>query len=300
MNRPSIARIVHSPSLGKLAEGRSVDDARAELEVIARRLAAQYPETYAERATTIRDLSTAFREDTAGSLVAVLQAGAGLVLLVACANLAGLLLARANDRQREVSIRTALGASRVRIVRQLVTETVLLSLVASVVALIGARAGLEVLRTSIPADMARYVEGWNNVRLDSRLIFVIPGVAILIGLAVGLIPALSATRGNLTEGLKDGDRTTTGSVRRQRARQVLTVVEIALALTLLVAAGLTLSGGARMIASPSGFDSRSLLTFNIPLPESGYGEAVANGNSPATCWRVSKRFPPSKEQLLPT
>ena len=253
--------------LGKLTPGSSVEAACAELEVQSQRLADQYPDTHAARGATIRDLSSTFLEDTAGSLVAVLQAGAGLVLLVACANLAGLLLARANDRQREVSIRTAIGASRMRIVRQLVTEIVLLSLVSSILALLSARTALEVLRTSIPADMARYIEGWKNVRLDERLVLAIPAFAILIGLAVGLIPALSATRGNFVEGLKDGDRGATGGVRRQRARQSLAIAEIAIALTLLVAAGLTLDGAARMIAAPSGFDSRSLLTLNIPLPE---------------------------------
>ena len=261
--------------LGKLTPGRSLDAARVELDVLAQQFAAQYPDTHAMRGATVRDLSSAFREDTAGSLVAVLQVGAGLVLLVACANLAGLLLARANDRQREFSIRTALGASRVRIVRQLVTEMVLLSLVSSIVALLSARVALEVLRTSVPADTARYIEGWNNVRLDGRLALVIPGFAMLIGLAVGLLPALSATRVNLAEGLKDGDRAATGGVRRLRARQALAVVEIALALTLLVAAGLTLDGAARMLATPSGFDSRSLLTLNIPLPENTYRDETA-------------------------
>ncbi len=259
--------------LGKLARGSSTDDARAELEVIAARMAADYPDTHRQRGVTVRSLSTAFREDGAAALVAVLQLGAGLVLLIACANLAGLLLARANDRQREVAVRSALGASRLRIVRQLVTEIVLLALVASVLSLLLARTGLDLLRSSMPADMARYVEGWNNVRLDSRLMLVIPAFAIVIGLAVGLIPALSASRGNLTEALKDGDRGAIGGIRRQRGRQALVVAEIAFALTLLVAAGLTMGAGARMIAAPSGFDSPSLLTFNVPFPEQKYGDA---------------------------
>ena len=256
--------------VGKLAASTSLDEARAELEVIAQQLATQYPETNAERGVAVRTLSTAFREDMAGSLVAILQLGAGLVLLVACGNLAGLLLARANDRQREVAVRSALGASRMRIVRQLVAETVLLAIVASVLGLFVAHMGLEVLRTAIPADRARYVEGWNNVRLDSRLMVITPALAMLIGLGVGLIPALSATRGRLSEALKDGDRGTTGGVRRQRVRQGLVVAEIAFALTLLVAAGLTLAGGIRIIEAPGGFDARALLTFDIPLPGNRY------------------------------
>jgi predicted permease len=259
--------------LGRLANAKSVADAGAELNLIAERLAAQYPDTHGERGATVRTLSAAFREDSAGALMAVLQVGAGLVLLVACANLAGLLLARANDRQREVAVRTALGASRIRVVRQLVTEIVVLALVAAVGALILANVGLEILRTSIPADMARYIEGWNNVRVDARLVWIMPLFAVLIGLFVGLIPSLSASRGNLTDALKEGDRRAAGGAAPQRARQVLVVGEIAFALTLLVSASLALNGGARLIAAPNGFDPRLLLTFNVPLPENRYGDA---------------------------
>jgi putative ABC transport system permease protein len=260
--------------LGKLAAGRSLDEAGEELQLIGLRLATEYPDTHGDRGTLVRSLSTAFREDASGGLVAVLQAAAALVLLVACGNLAGLLLARATDRQREVAVRSAIGASRARIVRQLVVEIVLLALVASVIAIICARLGLDVLRSSIPADMARYIEGWNNVRLDWRLIPAIPAFAILVGLGVGVIPALSATSGSLAGALKEGDRSGSGGVRRQRARQALVVAEIAFALSLLAAAGLAIDGGARMIAAPGGFDSRSLLTVNVPLPESRYADAA--------------------------
>jgi putative ABC transport system permease protein len=260
--------------LGKLGEGRSLADARSELEVIGQRLAAQHPETNIDRGVSIRTLSTAFTEDSSASFVGILQLGALLVLLVACANLGGLLLARANDRQREVAVRTALGASRMRIVRQLVTETIVLSLVASAIALIFARTGLDLLHASIPAEMARYIEGWNNVRLSVRLVAVIPACALVLGVIVGIIPALSVARGNLTGALKDGERGGSGGVKRQRARQLLVVAEIAFALTLLVAAGLALAGSARMINAPSGFDSRSLLTFNVPLPQNTYGDAA--------------------------
>jgi putative ABC transport system permease protein len=257
--------------MGKLAPGRTIDDTRAELAVIAQGLAARYPETHRERAATVRSLSTAFREDTAGSLVAVLQAAAGMVLLVACINLAGLQLARANDRRREVAVRTALGASRARIVRQLVVEMVLLALAASVIALVAARFGLDGLRSSVPADIARHIEGWNNVRLDRRLVVAVPSLAVIVGLIVGLWPAFRVSGGNLAEPLKDSSRGATDGIRPQRARQVLVVAEIAFALTLLVATGLTLSGGARMVEAPGGFEPRKLLTFGVPLPATRYG-----------------------------
>jgi putative ABC transport system permease protein len=255
--------------LGKLRPATSLSDAQAEMDVISRRLERQYPETNRDRGVSVRTLSMAFREDTSGAFVGILQISALLVLLVACANLAGLLLARANDRQREMAVRTALGAGRMRIVRQLVTETVLLALVASVLALLVARTGLDVLRSSMPPDIAQHVEGWNNVRLDSRLVLAIPLLAIGLGLLVGLMPAMSASRTALTNALKEGDRGV-GSVRRQRVRQALVIAEIAFALALLVGAGLTLGGGFRMVNQSGGFDAQRLLTFDIPVPESKY------------------------------
>lgn len=258
--------------LGKLLPERSVADAQAQLDLISRRLEEQYPDTNRERGVSVRTLSTAFREDTAGWFVGILQAGAGLVLLIACANLAGLFLARANDRQREVAVRTALGASRMRIARQLVTETVLLGLVASVLALLVAKTGLDVLRSSMPPEIAQHIEGWNNVRLDTRLVLVIPSLAIGLGLLIGLIPAVAASRTALTDALKEGERGGAGSVKRQRSRQALVVAEIAFTLALLVAAGLALGGGARLVNQPGGFDAQHLLTFDIPLPSSKYGE----------------------------
>jgi predicted permease len=259
--------------LGKLAPDRSLADAQTELDLISRRLERQYSDTNRARGASVRTLSTAFREETSGSFVGILQAGAGLVLLIACANLAGLLLARANDRERELAVRRALGAGRMRIVRQLVAETVLLGLVASGLALLFAWTALDVLRSSIPADIAQHIEGWNNVRLDHRLILLLPAVSIGLGLLVGLIPAMAARRTELAEALKEGDRGAVGGASRPRVRQALVVVEIALAFALLVAAGLVLGGGVRLVNQPGGFDATRLLTFNLQLPEARYRDS---------------------------
>jgi putative ABC transport system permease protein len=260
---------------GKLAGGRSLTAARAEMDLIARQLEHQYPDTNRERGVVLRTLSAAFREDSTVPVLAVLETGALLVLLVACANIAGLLLARGVDRQRELALRTALGASRLHIVRQIVTETVVLGLLASGLALLLARVALDVLRTSIPADMARMIEGWNNLRLDSRLVLLTPVLAIAVGLLVGLIPAAAAFRTHVAEALKEGDRSAVGGRRRQRGRQALVVAEIACALALLVAAGLSMAGGARMVSQPGGFDSARLLRMDIPLPETRYDAPAA-------------------------
>jgi putative ABC transport system permease protein len=261
--------------LGKLAPDTPLAATQAQLDTISRRLQQQYPATNRGRGASVRTLSAAFREDSSGYFVGILQTGAGLVLLIACANLAGLLLARANDRRREVALRTALGAGKGRIVRQLMTETVLLGLVASVLALLLAQTGLEVLRSSMPAELAMHIEGWNNVRLDSRLVFVVPALAIGLGLLVGLIPATAATRTELVDVLKEGDRGAGVGRRPQRIRQALVVGEIACALALLVTAGLTFGGGLRLVNQPGGFDAQRLLTFEIPLPDGRYRDSDA-------------------------
>jgi putative ABC transport system permease protein len=257
---------------GRLAGEQPLAAVQAEMDVIAGRLSREHPQTNGERGVSVRPLSTAFREDSTVPFVGILQAAAGLVLLVACANIAGLLLARAIDRQREIAVRTALGASRGRIVRQLVTETVVLGLLASAIAIPIAMWSLDVLRSSIPAETARFVEGWNNLRFDARLALAIPALAIAVGLLIGLVPALAATRTALTDALREGDRAT-GGVRRQRTRQMLVVGEIALALALLIAAGLTVNGGRQLANDPGGFDPRGLLTLQIPLPDGRYGDA---------------------------
>lgn len=260
--------------LGRLAPGVSLDTARAEFDLVSRGLATRFPATNMERGVAIRTLSTAFREESGGSFIGILQIGAGLVLFIACANLVGLLLARANDRHREMALRSALGAGRMRIVRQVIAETVLLGLLASALALLFAWMGLELLRVSVPASMAQYVEGWSNLRVDSLVMLVIPLVAIGLGVVVGLIPALAALRLTLADALKAGDRAAVGDRGRQRVRQGLVVAEIALSLALIVAAGLAFNAGLRLVDRPGGFETRDLLTLDIPLPDTAYAEVA--------------------------
>jgi putative ABC transport system permease protein len=257
---------------GRIADGLTLAEVQAEMDLIARRLAEQYPQTHRDRDVSVRSLSTAFREGSTIPFVGTLNVAAALVLLVACANVAGLLLARAIDRHRELALRTALGASRLRIVRQLVTETIVLGVLAGGLALLFASVGLDLLRASMPADTARFVEGWDNLRLDARLALVMPLLAIAVGLLVGLFPAMGATRSTLTDALREGDRGVIGGLRKQRGRQALVVVEIASALAILIAAGLTLAGGARLVNQPGGFAPDGVLTLQIPLPDNKYGE----------------------------
>jgi putative ABC transport system permease protein len=252
---------------GKLARGRTLAEAQAEMDVIRDRLELQYPAANRERGLLLQNVSVAFREDVTLPVVATLQAAAGLVLLGGGANIASLLLARAIDRQRELALRKALGASRARIARQLVVETAVLALGSSVLALVLAGVGLDVLRCSIPADVARFVEGWDNLRLDGRLALAVPALAIAIGCLVGLAPAILAARTEPAPALKEG---ALGRLPRQAVRQVLVGVEIAFAVALLSAAGLALVGAARLVGQPGGFDPDGLLVVEIPVPERPY------------------------------
>jgi putative ABC transport system permease protein len=256
--------------IGKLAAGSSLDRARAEMDTIGRAIAAEYPRTNRDRLVDVESLTEAFREDITPAIVGVLQTAAGIVLLVGCANLVGLLLARAIDRRRELAMRAALGAGRMRLVRQLVTETVLLALISSALALVVARIGIDVLRASMPADAARYTEGWYNLRLDTRLLLLTPLFAMLVGVGVGLVPALSASRADLTDALRDGDRGASAGLGRSRARQTLVVAEITFALAALVATTVIIASGARLVHQPGGFDPRSLLALELAVPEKPY------------------------------
>jgi len=259
--------------VGTLRPGDSLTAAQAEMESIGRHLEQQYPQTNRGRGIAVETLSTAFREGGTGPVVAIIQAAGVLVLLVACANIAGLLLARGLDRKTELALRTALGASRMRIIRQLVTETIVLALVASVAAIALAGTALDLLRLSIPPDMARFIEGWDNIRLNRRLFFAVPALALVVSLVVGLIPAIAATRASLTDSLNRG--AAAGAVKRQRGRQVLLVAQIACALALLITASLTVAGGIQLVNQPGGFDAERLLRLEISLPAERYREPAA-------------------------
>jgi putative ABC transport system permease protein len=259
---------------GRLARGRSRAQLQAELDVIADRLAREHPRTHRDRGALAQSLSVAFRDDIAVPFVGLLHAAAGLVLLATCASIAGLLLARAIDRRRELALRAALGASRAGIVRQILSETVVLGLFSSVGALAFTWAGLELLRTSVSPETARHVEGWSALQLDLRLGLAIPALAIAVAAAVGLAPALSAARIPPMEALKEGSPGAVGR-RRRGGRHALVTAEIAFSLALLVVAGLTAQGGLRLASRSGGFEPEGLLRLEVVLPDRTYEPAAA-------------------------
>ena len=263
---------------GRLKPGVSIAQAQAEMNSIAAQQAKERPDRYTDRATKgiwgIRVVSV--EEDTVGpvkSRLFMLEGTAGLVLLIACANVAGLLLARASSRRVEISIRAALGASRGRVIRQLLTESVLLSFAGGVLGVAIAAVGIR----SLVAMSPPWFPNLDSVSIDGRVLAFTAAVALLAGLIFGVVPALQSSKLDLAGALKESGRgsVTPGSAR-QRLRSVLVTVEIALALVLLVGAGLMINSFLRLQNSNMGCDPKGLLTFQFRLPNRDYIKAIGN------------------------
>ncbi|HZN03928.1 MAG TPA: ADOP family duplicated permease, partial [Candidatus Polarisedimenticolia bacterium] len=249
---------------GRLKPGVGLDQARTALEGVAGRLARQYPDSNDGWTVTLSSFFDWTVPRDSRRPLYVLLAAVALVLLIACANVAGLLLARAAGRRREIAVRAALGASRARLVRQLLAEAMLLAVLGGGLGLLAAQWGLTTLKAA--ADTA--VPRADEIALDHRVLLFTLGMTVLTGLLFGLAPALQATRVDLQGALKDG--ATGDGPMRQRARSVLVVGQVALSLVLLVGVGLLLRSLVALVDTPPGFDPRNLLTASINLPESRY------------------------------
>ena len=251
-------------AVGRLKPGITVEQARTEMSVIANRLAKQYP------ADTGWDVKlTPLLEFTVRSIkpaLLVLLAAVAFVLLIACVNVANLLLARAAGRQKEIAIRTALGAGRWRIVRQLLTESVLLSLAGGALGLLLANWGLDLLLKLAPQDLPRI----SDVSLDGRVLAFSAVATLLTGVIFGLVPALQASKPNLNEVMKDAGRGSTEGGQRQLVRSTLVVLEVASALVLLVGAGLMIKSFWHLRQVDPGFNPNNALAVTVSLPQTKY------------------------------
>ena len=252
---------------GRLAPGVTLPEASAEMRLIDQQLATQYPADNKNRSTTLIPLQERIVGESRRALL-ILFAAVSLVLLIACANFANLLLARAAERGREIVIRTALGAGRWRIIRQLLTESILISLVGGAVGVVIAWWGTSLLIALKPENLPRLQE----IDVDLRVFAFTLGVSILTGLIFGLLPAWTTSRVAASEGLKESGRSSTSSRAQQRVRGALVVGELAVALILLVGAGLLVKTFWKLRNVEPGFAPDHLLTMRVELPETRYQE----------------------------
>ena len=251
----------------RLAPGVSLEQARSEMQVIDKNLATQYPADNKNRSSVLIPLHERIVGQSKQSLL-VLFAAVSLVLLIACANFANLLLARAAEREREFVIRTALGAGRWRLIRQLLTESVLVSLAGGAIAVLLAIWATSLLVSLQPENLPRVQE----IGIDARVLAFTFGVSLLTGIVFGLLPAWSASRSMVGEALKEGGRSATAGGARQRLRSTFVVVELAIALILLVGAGLLIKTFWILRSVEPGFNPDHLLTMRVELPEARYKE----------------------------
>lgn len=251
----------------RLKPGVSMAQAQSELDSISGWLAQQYPDENKDRRRRLIPLQERLVGDARPALL-ILFGAVGLVLLVACANFSSLLLTRAASRQQELAIRAALGASRANLIRQVVVEGVLLSVLGGVVGLVLAMWGIDLLMALKPESLPLVAA----VGIDWRVLVFTFGVSILTGVLFGLVPALSASRLNMNEVLKEGGRSSTGSKTRHRVRSLLVISETALALVLLIGAGLLIKGFWRLRSVDPGFNPENVLTMRVELPEVRYKE----------------------------
>src|SRR5882724_765871 len=263
--RKQARSVISYKAVGRLKPGVSMAQARADMGAIAKRLDEQYSQSdYGVNLVLLRDQETR----TVKPALLVLLGAVAFVLLIACANVANLLLAQAAIREREIAIRLALGARRWRIVRQLLTESAVLGLVGGAAGLLMAVWGLNVLVALSPGDIPRF----DQAGIDGRVLAFTLTVSLLTGLIFGLVPSLQASKPDLNNALKEGGRGATGGAGGLRVRNLLVVSEIALSMVLLVGAGLLIRSFMRLQQFDLGFNPNNLATMRIQLPGTKYRE----------------------------
>ncbi|MBN2327625.1 MAG: ABC transporter permease [Candidatus Omnitrophica bacterium] len=254
--------------IGILKEGVSVEQARAELAVISDNLSKEYPETNKNYKLFVEPMLDRLVRFMAVTFI-ILHGAVGFVLLLACSIVASLLLARASVRQKEIAIRSSLGANRARIIRQMLTESVILALAGGICGLMLTMWGIDLLKSLLPEQMVTFV---TRIGIDTYVLGFTLTVSLVTGILFGLAPALQTTKLNLLESLNEGGRSSIECTRSQRILRYLVVAEIAFSLILLIGAGLMVNSFIRLQSVDPGFDSQNMLTFHLPLTSEKYKE----------------------------
>jgi putative ABC transport system permease protein len=256
--------------LMRLKPGVSVRDVRAEMQTIEGRIGKEFPATDTDWGVKVLPLGVFVAGEQADQYCLLLIGAVIFVMLIACANVANLLFARAASRHKEIAVRQAMGAGRLRVVRQLLTESLLLGIVGAAFGLLLGQIGIGVLRYYMPPEIERYLPLWKHVRLEPDVFWYTVGVALTAGLISGLAPAFQTSRSDIHEELKEGGRGNSAGRARQRLRTVFVVAEVALSLILLVGAGLMSKGVRALLAVNQNLDPQTVLTMHVSLPESKY------------------------------
>ena len=281
--------------IGRLAPNVTVPQAKAEMIALTRRLEQLYPDANTGLTADVMPLQEYMVGDVRPALYVMFGAVA-FVLLIACANVANLLLVRAASRESEMAVRTALGAGAWRIVRQLVTESVLLAVVGGIGGTLLALWGVDLLLAVAPEGVPRLEE----VSVSGTVLLFTAGVTALTGILFGAFPALHAARANVSGMLKDGMRGSSGGVASRRARNTLVMAEMALAVVLLVGAGLLIRSFSKLLAVDPGFKAERVMTFNVVAPDARYGQYAQRRALATDLVERMKRVPGSQGTAIIT
>jgi putative ABC transport system permease protein len=265
-------RTVHV--IGRLKPDVSVAQAQSEMATIGARLARDYPQTNKDRRTHVMPVIEFVEGAITRAYTFMLLVAVGVVLLIACSNIANLQLARATTRQREMAVRTALGSNRWRRVRLLLTENVLLALLGGAASIVLSNWVLGLCVANMPAEIARLIPGWNQIHLDWRSLSYTLALAFVAGIIGGLAPSVEGSRTDLTEALKEGGRGASGGRSHHRIRSLLVAGQIAVALVLLIGGGLIVKGFRKLVGVQESYSPANTLTFQVSLPESRYADGA--------------------------